>query len=525
MFYKAEDITELFKCPLCSNDINEPRVLECGDTLCTGCIKSLSTKNGLRCPVCNELTKVSLNKLPTNKVLVELMTKKSENPFRDDERIKHFTQQTEIFDYIKELKDQIKISSKKTKEHCEFLRQNVNVVKDTIKSIIDTANSVIDKTNLSSNAAALKIDENEIFYANLKKCLNILSTFREKWVDYMDKYDLETETEQISKEINDCLFKIEWELYRLNEKIIQCYETKIKSSLNDIKSSLIGDKFEKKDYLNEKFSNLKEISLNLNDYARNNIIDADLKDDGSILICYQSIKNGLYLSIINSNDELIEKNYNFLDNKFFYDIKLIHNETYSYAYISFYGSYPNFENKHETNHYYLIRRISKSLETEKEISIGSIVVSLSAWEDRLFCLTKHVFDYNKIFIYDKDLNHLEIIGENNPKLAFFFPDTITHIEVYNNYLLTLDNNTVKVLYLNNASKVNEFEIVSSNFRLYNQKYIICFNPREHELVYYDFNGYIIYKNTVNKSIDNGLKLLTNSLDGILLFDTRNLIFY
>lgn len=75
----------------------------------------------------------------------------------------------------------------------------------------------------------------------------------------------------------------------MNEKMIQCYESKIKSSLNDIKSSLIGGKFEKKDYLNEKFSNLKEITFNLNDYARNNIIDADLNDDGNIIICYQSI--------------------------------------------------------------------------------------------------------------------------------------------------------------------------------------------------------------------------------------------
>lgn len=92
------------------------------------------------------------------------------------------------------------------------MRPNVNVVKDSIKAIIDTANEVIEKTNLSPNISATNIDENEIFYANLKKCLNILSTFREKWVDYMDKYDLETEIEQISKEINDCLFKIEWEL-------------------------------------------------------------------------------------------------------------------------------------------------------------------------------------------------------------------------------------------------------------------------------------------------------------------------
>ena len=47
MFFSENDIKKLKTCPLCSEELHDPRVLDCGSTACNICITN-SIKDGLK---------------------------------------------------------------------------------------------------------------------------------------------------------------------------------------------------------------------------------------------------------------------------------------------------------------------------------------------------------------------------------------------------------------------------------------------------------------------------------------------
>ena len=75
-----------FNCALCNNKLNDPRVLQCGDTLCNGCIKSFLNNNPetFEWPVCNKLIMIETHEFPKNKLIIELMKKNSKKFFTDE---------------------------------------------------------------------------------------------------------------------------------------------------------------------------------------------------------------------------------------------------------------------------------------------------------------------------------------------------------------------------------------------------------------------------------------------------------
>ena len=70
-------------CPICleeyKNNINSektPRILSCGDTLCTQCLKKLIKDNVIKCPLCTKENFEEIEKYAVNKYIINLIDEK-----------------------------------------------------------------------------------------------------------------------------------------------------------------------------------------------------------------------------------------------------------------------------------------------------------------------------------------------------------------------------------------------------------------------------------------------------------------
>jgi len=104
MFYKEEDIKEIIICPACNIKYDDPRVLECGSSLCFTCISNIMNKekNGIDCPLCKSFHETPKNGFIKNNLLASLTIKSPNDVYRGKlaEKFK-----TSLNDIIKNLND------------------------------------------------------------------------------------------------------------------------------------------------------------------------------------------------------------------------------------------------------------------------------------------------------------------------------------------------------------------------------------------------------------------------------------
>ena len=78
-----------FMCPICRDYLLEPRIYECGHTICERCMKksdemtdsensSLFQVSVYRCPICRDQTHIKWFKRPINHTLIEIFSKNSD---------------------------------------------------------------------------------------------------------------------------------------------------------------------------------------------------------------------------------------------------------------------------------------------------------------------------------------------------------------------------------------------------------------------------------------------------------------
>jgi hypothetical protein len=75
MFYQSRNIEDNLICPRCHEKFVDPKVMECGDSLCGICILDLQETNPdiYQCPVCFEEYSILGKVFPPNKDLIKLL--------------------------------------------------------------------------------------------------------------------------------------------------------------------------------------------------------------------------------------------------------------------------------------------------------------------------------------------------------------------------------------------------------------------------------------------------------------------
>jgi predicted RNA-binding protein Jag len=530
MFYEEKDLNELLLCFNCKTPYKDPRILPCGETLCTACV-TLLNDNNLKCPFCSDAHLTNPSDLQPNKTILKFLNKKPNEIYRGKVAEKLKIRLNEILTKTNELTNHINIGNDKIKDHCDNIRKEIQMVTEQAhQDLNENFKMFMGEIDDYEKETQTNVEDEDIYKTAIEKTLKEINSFRLKWMDYLENFIIdEDELNEAYIKSDECLSQLEKDILKLKERLFKGNLLKFEKSphekiLAGAKANMIGAlNIEKKNYLTKRFEELSTLKLQLADYKEKHALAVAAGINGSIFVVFQGEGKNLHLLSFNREGELLKQQLILLNFISFYDLKLICNKSAMFMYVSFYGPHYNGVNI-STNYYYLLRRIDYNLNTDKEIQIQYNVSSLSSCSDKLYCLSNQAFDFSRVYIYDLNLDLIKSVGENDPKLTFYFPNSIAQIEVFGKNFFLLDGNILTILNLNNGQVLCKFPIVSREFKCYHQ-YVIAFDCENHEVVYYDLDGYIVFKSKICIESEVDFKILIDPDNDILLFDPEQLTIY
>ena len=219
-----------FNCAICNNKLHDPRVLQCGDTLCNDCIKNLLKNNpeSFECPVCNKLIIIETREFPKNKLVVELMRKNSKKFFTDEFSSMLNKQLNDIFERVKDLKKQVKLAKSRTLDYYDFSNRSSKIINSIVKTIeCSTSKLLNDELNEFKNV--INAEQVDTFKINLQKCLDEINNFQAKWNEICKDMPEQSKIVEASNDINESLCLFEIELSRLVETLRHSLYDKIQT--------------------------------------------------------------------------------------------------------------------------------------------------------------------------------------------------------------------------------------------------------------------------------------------------------
>jgi hypothetical protein len=223
MFLDLNQVNNLLNCKNCNERLDEPRLLPCGDNICSACAQSIKL-NGKQydCLVCSNKHKMPKSGLHLNKVLVQMLSFKS----IDISRGKAFNSlQVTLHDlFIKSniLKHRLGHRDDYVKEHCNEIRNKVQLAtEEAILQINKFNERLIDKVDEYENdLIQLNTYKNELM-KNFQKLIDEIDLFNIKTNEYLKEYNL-NDDDLIKLNSNAIILRVkaETEIYSLNDAIL-----------------------------------------------------------------------------------------------------------------------------------------------------------------------------------------------------------------------------------------------------------------------------------------------------------------
>ena len=491
MFYQQEAIKKLIECPYCKNAYSDPRVLECGKSLCYDCIELLMNKeeNGLDCPVCLEFHHAPENGFLKNVTLGELSSTKPNDVYRgaiaEDVKTK--------MKIIKETTDKLNFCIyhpiDKIKEYCINLKQKVQLETELkmekIKKFNEEFIGQIEKYEIEC------IEKCEIDKSLFEATINELDEFYSKWTSYMSNANIdEDELKKVLDEAKKLLEYAEMKKIEICSKLFNKKLMTFNENRNELSSSLVGSieyDFIKL-FSSHNFQYLKEIDLK-NKIPNPNLALFQMKAlaNDMFLFAYSHSNNkSINLDLFDKDGNLIKRvNHLNLSNHSFNLINKINlaiKENDIFLFIG-YNKF-NLHNAGSQKKHFL-RKFDQNLNLIKELNIGFPVNILSTYKENVY-----VYYNSSIMVYDSDLVGINTIGQSNPALPFYLPNTITQFEVNDAYFLYLNGSFINFMDKKDGKIVKTLSTLATNFFSSDiNRYFIFFNEVPNTIVFYDFKGF------------------------------------
>ena len=148
MFYEEKEISDHLKCPHCRKIFVDPRILDCGESVCNFCIMLIlnKEKTGLKCVLCNDFHEVPKNGFKKNVCLAKLVEIKPNEVSRSKEASEFKSVLNSIFEKNKLMETDLKTGKDKIREHCDFVRNEVEVKVESWHQYIDKFHDEFIKT-------------------------------------------------------------------------------------------------------------------------------------------------------------------------------------------------------------------------------------------------------------------------------------------------------------------------------------------------------------------------------------------
>jgi hypothetical protein len=197
MFFETNQINEALLCINCEGKLEEPKILPCGETICSFCVTSLKIVNKMfDCLVCKEKHEMPKDGLLNNKVLSKMLSIKPTKVSRGKDYDKFQDLLRHIGMDINLIKIGVNSSDDFIKEHCIELRNEVQLAtEETIEQINDYNSEIIkeidqyEKERLEINKSRKNVNLNSFDSSlkNLNEFLKEMQSFYDDNIKFLNE--------------------------------------------------------------------------------------------------------------------------------------------------------------------------------------------------------------------------------------------------------------------------------------------------------------------------------------------------
>jgi hypothetical protein len=223
MFFDPNQVNDLLNCKNCNERLDEPRLLPCGDNICSACAQSIKL-NGKQydCLVCSNKHKMPKSGLPKIKAIAEMLSFKTIDISRGKAFDSLKINLNDLFNKSNILKHRLDHRDDYVKEHCNEIRNKVQLAtEEAILQINKFNERLIDKVDEYENdLIQLNTNNNELM-EHFQKLIDEIDLFKIKTNEYLKEYNLNDDN-LIKLNSNAIILrdKAETEIYSLNNSIL-----------------------------------------------------------------------------------------------------------------------------------------------------------------------------------------------------------------------------------------------------------------------------------------------------------------
>jgi hypothetical protein len=300
MFFQEDDINELLNCQQCKKRFQDPRVLPCGESICSNCLVELieqqpgNLKSKLKCCYCTKEHVVPEEGFLISKHLEKLLAKEPNEIYRGEmvEDFKKLLKSIQI--EIKNLDDVMNDGIEKIKERCSLLKHQIQMkaesLVDQISKLSDKMQQEIDKYEVECIESFEKSVETK---ERIKKKVDEGKSFYERSNKYLAQFRInEQEVKRLMEMSKQTLNYCEMERDYLRDIMFTEKYFEFEENENPIISSSIG-------WIRQKASFLDSVILS--EKQGTDLIELCKFDSSRWILLYRASTDGISASAFHSN--------------------------------------------------------------------------------------------------------------------------------------------------------------------------------------------------------------------------------
>ncbi len=246
MFFETDQIDNILKCAKCELFLQEPKILPCGDTVCSDCCRNIfvKEKNKFQCITCSKIHTIPENGLADNSLVSELLLVETVQVSRG----KTFETFEKSLERVQQKHNSLLFSinnrEDKIKENCFELRSQVQLVTEKIISqILKQTENFSDEIlkskgeTLASSPLKLNLEAKNGFIETVKQ----LKSFYSEWTDYLRQAQInDEEISNANIQASQLNEKANTKLNQLNGLIFGAEKLALKVNPDYLQKSLLG---------------------------------------------------------------------------------------------------------------------------------------------------------------------------------------------------------------------------------------------------------------------------------------------
>jgi len=274
MYYETNQVNNILICQHCQAQLERPKILPCGETICSFCVSSIQINlNLFDCLVCKQQHEMPKNGLPDNRIALKMLSVKPTKVSRGKAVDYLEKSLDEILKKYRLIKYSIENSADLVKEYFIDLRSDVQLkTEEAIQQINDISSKIIEE-----------IDEHEKELIEFNKTNSKILTFN---IELLKKDNIDEKLVAKSiKEAASLTKKAEFNIQNLKDIIFDGKLFIFKKNSDKINKSILGVEYV--------FStNIDSIILTGRDQIKDLITICDFQISKKFILIYRASQDG-----------------------------------------------------------------------------------------------------------------------------------------------------------------------------------------------------------------------------------------